>query len=144
MEAGRGLARKVEAAGLTASIDGVGNVYGRSPKPGPARLIGSHSDTQPRGGWLDGALGVIYGLEVARAMADDPATAGLAVDVVSWQDEAGTYMTCFGSRSWCGSLDPAVELASRIPGLGPPPPEALAPAGPTEVPPPTHTKEHNH
>src|SRR3546814_1492398 len=51
-------------------------------------------------------------------MADDPATAGLAVDVVSWQEEEGTYMTCFGSRSWCGSLEPAVEMESRNPGLG--------------------------
>src|SRR3546814_20693805 len=67
-------------------------------------------------------------------MADDPATAGLAVDVVSWQDEEGTYMTCFGSRSWCGSLAPAVELASRNPGLGLTLPEAIAAAGLTEVP----------
>src|SRR3546814_6600051 len=67
-------------------------------------------------------------------MADDPATAGLAVDVVSWQDEEGTYMTCFGSRSWCGSLDPAVEMASRNPGLGLTLPEAIAAAGLTEVP----------
>src|SRR3546814_161298 len=94
MEARRWLARKFEAAGLTASIDGVGNVYGRSPKPGPALLIGSHSDTQPRGGWLDGALGVIYGLEVARAMAADPATAGLAVDVVSTSDEPRVGQEC--------------------------------------------------
>ena len=111
MEARRWLKAKFEAAGLTATIDGVGNVLGRSSKPGPALLIGSHSDTQPRGGWLDGALGVIYGLEIARAMAEDPATAGLAVDVVYWQDEEGTYMSCFGSRSWCGTLDPAVEKA---------------------------------
>src|SRR3546814_7442203 len=48
MEARRWLARKFEAAGLTASIDGVGNVYGRPPTPGPALLIGSHSATQTR------------------------------------------------------------------------------------------------
>lgn len=134
MEARRWLARKFEQAGLAASIDGVGNVYGRSPKPGPALLIGSHSDTQPRGGWLDGALGVIYGLEIARAMAEDPATSGLAVDVVSWQDEEGTYMSCLGSRSWCGTLDPEVEKASGNAALGLTLPQAIARAGLADVP----------
>jgi len=134
MEARRWLAAKFEAAGLSASIDGVGNVYGRSAKPGPALLIGSHSDTQPRGGWLDGALGVIYGLEIARAMAEDPATSGLAVDVVSWQDEEGTFMSCLGSRSWCGTLDPEVEKASNNAALGLTLPQAIAKAGLAEVP----------
>ena len=53
------LRERMQAAGLDARIDGVGNVIGYSPNTGPALLIGSHSDTQPRGGWLDGALGVI-------------------------------------------------------------------------------------
>jgi len=134
MEARRWLAKKFEEAGLTASIDGVGNVYGRSPKVGPALLIGSHSDTQPRGGWLDGALGVIYGLEIARAMGEDPATSGLAVDVVSWQDEEGTYMSCLGSRSWCDTLDPEAEKAARNGSAGMSLTEAIAKAGLTDVP----------
>ncbi|MBT5664694.1 MAG: Zn-dependent hydrolase, partial [Rhodospirillaceae bacterium] len=75
MESRRWLAERFADAGLDATMDGVGNVLGRSRKPGPALIIGSHSDTQPRGGWLDGALGVIYGLEAARACAEDPATA---------------------------------------------------------------------
>src|SRR5574338_1376723 len=74
MEARRWLKQKFEAAGLDASIDGVGNVLGRSRNAGRALLLGSHSDTQPTGGWLDGALGVVYALEVARALAADPAT----------------------------------------------------------------------
>ncbi|HQR20580.1 MAG TPA: Zn-dependent hydrolase, partial [Burkholderiaceae bacterium] len=73
MEARRWLMRRCEEAGLEATIDGVGNVLGRSRHPGRALLLGSHSDTQPTGGWLDGALGVIYALEVARAFAEDPA-----------------------------------------------------------------------
>ncbi len=86
MEARHWLAARYEEAGLDVAIDGVGNVLGRSRKPGKALLIGSHSDTQPTGGWLDGALGVVYGLEVARALAEDPATADLAVDAIDWQD----------------------------------------------------------
>src|SRR5450755_1307496 len=80
--------------------DGVGNVIGRSPKTGPRLLMGSHTDTQPRGGWLDGVMGVIYGLEVARALAEDPDTAHLAVDVASWADEEGHWGQMTGSRSF--------------------------------------------
>jgi N-carbamoyl-L-amino-acid hydrolase len=112
MESRRWLAERFTNAGLDATLDGVGNVLGRSRKSGPALIIGSHSDTQPRGGWLDGAMGVIYGLETARACAEDPATAHLAVDAVSWQDEEGAYLGCIGSRSWCGTLDPANEAAA--------------------------------
>ena len=88
-------------------IDGVGTVLGRSPKAGPRMLIGSHSDTQPRGGWLDGVMGVIYGLEVARALGEDPETAHLAVDVASWADEEGHWGQMTGSRSFVGMLSEA-------------------------------------
>jgi N-carbamoyl-L-amino-acid hydrolase len=53
------LREKFEAAGLDTVVDGVATVFGRSSKLGPALLLGSHSDSQPRGGWLDGPLGVI-------------------------------------------------------------------------------------
>lgn len=89
LESRRWLVERMREAGLDADVDGVGTVLGRSRAAGPALLIGSHTDTQPTGGWLDGALGVIFGLEVARALAGDPGTAGLAVDVASWIDEEG-------------------------------------------------------
>ncbi len=112
IESRQWLKARFEAAGLDTTLDGVANVLGRSRNPGPALLIGSHSDTQPRGGWLDGALGVIYGLEIARACAEDPATANFAIDAVSWQDEEGNFLGCLGSRSWCDTLDPAAEAAA--------------------------------
>ena len=77
------LVARMQDAGLSASIDGIANVIGRSANPGKALLLGSHSDTQPTGGWLDGALGVIYGIEVAQALHEDPATRHLAIDVAS-------------------------------------------------------------
>ena len=61
----RWLADRMAEAGLDAHVDGVGNVFGISRNPGKALLIGSHSDTQPTGGWLDGATGVIYALEIS-------------------------------------------------------------------------------
>jgi N-carbamoyl-L-amino-acid hydrolase len=109
MEARRWLKSQYEAVGLEASIDGVGNVLGRSKAPGKALLVGSHSDAQPTGGWLDGALGVIYALEVARALAADKATAALPVDVVSFQDEESRFVGCLGSRSLTGVLTPEME-----------------------------------
>lgn len=68
MEARRWLVEKLEEAGLAATIDGVGNVIGRSRAVGPRLLVGSHSESQSHAGWLDGILGVIYGLELARAL----------------------------------------------------------------------------
>jgi len=109
MEARRWLKQRYEEAGLEASIDGVGNVYGRSRHPGKALLSGSHSDTQPTGGWLDGALGVIYALEVVRALAEDNATKSLPVDAVSFQDEESRFLGCLGSRSLTGELTSGME-----------------------------------
>jgi len=104
MEARQWLLDRMGEAGLKASMDGVGNVFGRSPNPGRGVLIGSHTDTQPQGGWLDGSLGVIYGLEIARSFAEDRRTAHFAVDAASWSDEEGTYMSMLGSRSFCDML----------------------------------------
>jgi N-carbamoyl-L-amino-acid hydrolase len=112
MEARRWLKARYEEAGLDATIDGVGNVLGHSRKPGKALLLGSHSDTQPTGGWLDGALGVIYALEVARALAADQAASGLPVDIVSFQDEESRFVGCLGSRSLIGGLTPDMEAGA--------------------------------
>jgi N-carbamoyl-L-amino-acid hydrolase len=64
-------------------------------------LVGSHSETQPYGGWLDGSLGVIYGLELARVYAGD-ATCG--IEVAAWADEEGHYGNYLGSRSFTDAL----------------------------------------
>ncbi len=110
------LAGRMAEAGLTPEFDRYGTVLGRSGKGGKAVLLGSHTDTVPRGGWLDGALGVIYGLEVARALAEAGSEA--AIDVISFQDEEGTFLPCLGSKSFCGILEEA-ELAAgeRADGL---------------------------
>jgi N-carbamoyl-L-amino-acid hydrolase len=133
MEARRWLKGRYEEAGLEATIDGVGNVLGRSRHPGKALLVGSHSDTQPTGGWLDGALGVIYALEVVRALAADGSTRALPVDAVSFQDEESRFVGCLGSRSLTGTLAPEVEK-DAVDNRGVALADALREAGLAEVP----------
>ena len=98
------LAEQFAAAGLDPVIDGIGNVIGRDRRASRRLLVGSHSETQPHGGWLDGALGVVYGLELARAFAADPACAGLGVEPVAWADEEGHYGNMLGSRSFTDGI----------------------------------------
>jgi len=128
------LAGRMKEAGLEPVIDGVGTVLGKSRKSGPRVLIGSHSDTQPRGGWLDGVMGVIYGLEVARALSEDPETAHLAVDVASWADEEGHWGQMTGSRSFVGMLGEADIDKARHRDEGTKMREALKAAGLEGVP----------
>jgi beta-ureidopropionase / N-carbamoyl-L-amino-acid hydrolase len=95
------LADKFCEAGLETVIDGIGNVIGRNHRGRRRMLVGSHSETQPYGGWLDGSLGVIYGLELARAFADD---ADCGIEVAAWADEEGHYGNYLGSRSFTDAL----------------------------------------
>mgnify|MGYP003628342113 FL=1 len=90
------LAERMREAGLRVVVDAMGNLFGLAE--GPSVLLGSHSDSQPEGGWLDGALGVIAALEVARA-SDAP------ISVVSFQDEEGRFGVTTGSAVWSGHLD---------------------------------------
>lgn len=110
------LVRKMCDAGLDARIDGIGNVFGQSRGVARALLIGSHTDTVPRGGWLDGALGVIYGLEIARARCESGEAGPLGVDVISFADEESAYLAMAGSRAFCGCLSDAEIEAARHEG----------------------------
>lgn len=91
------LARRMEEAGLQTRFDPVGNLFGLAH--GPSLLLGSHSDSQPEGGWLDGAFGVIAALEVARASRE---AGGPPVSVVNFQDEEGRFGITTGSAVWSG------------------------------------------
>ena len=96
----RWLADQMQAAGLQVQVDAMGNVFGLAP--GPSLLVGSHTDSQPEGGWLDGALGLIAGLELARASRQ---AGGPNVSVVSFQDEEGRFGVTTGSDVWSGRLN---------------------------------------
>lgn len=122
MQSRHWLVAKLAECGLDADIDGIGNVYGRHRGAGPHLLVGSHIETQNHAGWLDGALGVVAGVALARA--------GLAVDVCAFADEEGHFEGGFlGSRSIIGELAEAEIDASRNRTDGTPLRAALAAAG---------------
>lgn len=105
METRRWLRTQLTSLGHDSQIDGIANVFGRAPGAGPHLLAGSHIESQNRAGWLDGALGVIYALEAARAIAEDSDFAGRGVDVIAFADEEGHFNGGFpGSQSFVGEL----------------------------------------
>jgi N-carbamoyl-L-amino-acid hydrolase len=106
MEARRWLAAKLQDVGHEVTIDGIANVFGKSPGVGPHVLSGSHIESQNHAGWLDGALGVVYALEAARAVAEDPNLSGrgAGVDVIAFADEEGHFGPFLGSYSFVGEL----------------------------------------
>ncbi|WP_425051343.1 hydantoinase/carbamoylase family amidase [Psychromarinibacter sp. S121] len=107
IEARKWLAGRMADAGLEPRFDPVGNLFGIAGEK--SLLMGSHSDSQPEGGWLDGALGVICGLEVARAAKE---AGGPPVSVVSFQDEEGRWGVTTGSTVWRDKL--TLEAADRL------------------------------
>ncbi len=110
MESRHWLMARMEEAGLAPEMDGIGNVLGRHPGPGPKLLAGSHIESQNEAGWLDGALGVMSAVALART--------GLPVDVIAFADEEGHYGSFIGSRSFTGLLEEAEidGLANRYYG----------------------------
>jgi len=114
MESRHWIAGKYREAGLDAHIDGVGNVFGTSRSEGRKLLAGSHSESQNYAGWLDGALGVVYALEAARALAENPSCAGLNIEPVAWADEETHFLSLLGSRSFTGEIGEAdLEAAAN-------------------------------
>jgi len=99
------LAERMREADLDAVIDGVGNVIGRSRTSGPKLLLGSHAETQNEAGWLDGILGVVYGIEVARALRESGSRSDAGVDIGAWADEETHFLQFLGSRSFIDDLD---------------------------------------
>lgn len=95
--------------GLEPEPDEAGNLWARlegQDDSVPALAVGSHLDSVPDGGWLDGALGVMAAVGVLRAFAEDPPARPLML--VDWADEEGARFgrSLFGSSAFAGSLDP--------------------------------------
>lgn len=106
------LSRKLPDAGLSGTLDGIGNLIGTRETAGPKMLAGSHLESQSHAGWLDGPLGVVYALEAARVINNDPSVAG-SVEVAAWCDEEGHFGSLLGSRSYVGDVTEAEIDAAR-------------------------------
>jgi len=130
MRAREWLAGRLAELPVEVEIDEAGNQWatlaGRSPR---ALLIGGHLDSVADGGWLDGSLNVLAGLEVLRRLAAD-GPPPLTVRLVSWADEEGARFgrSLFGSGAAAGHLD-LDSLRGLRDAAGVPLPEALAACG---------------
>lgn len=80
-------------AGLTITIDKIGNIFmrrqGENPSLPPV-VMGSHIDTQPSGGKFDGNFGVLSGLEVIRTLNDKGIKTRAPLEVAAWTNEEGS------------------------------------------------------
>ena len=97
-----------EIDGVTVERDEAANLWARLPGEREGSVaVGSHIDSVPSGGRLDGALGVMAALEVLRAAADERPAHG--VTLVDFADEEGARFgrSLFGSSAVAGTLDPA-------------------------------------
>ena len=118
---------KVATTGAEETVDAAGNQWftlrGATRQ---AVLIGGHIDSVPNGGWLDGALNVVGGVEVLRRIAGE-GTPPVTVRLVNWADEEGARFgrSLFGSSAAAGSMADQDELRARTDADGVALPDAL-------------------
>jgi hydantoinase/carbamoylase family amidase len=107
------LREKIAPTGAAFERDEAGNQWftlrGDSEQ---AVLIGGHMDSVPNGGWLDGCLNVLAGVEVLRRIAEE-GKPPVTVRLVDWADEEGARFgrSLFGSSAASGSMRDQLELA---------------------------------
>ena len=122
---------KVAETGAEERIDAAGNQWFTLPGASErAVLIGGHIDSVPNGGWLDGALNVVGGLEVMRRLAEEGKPA-VTVRLVNWADEEGARFgrSLFGSSAAGSSMADQDELRARKDAAGIGLPDALGEHG---------------
>ncbi|MFO0611493.1 MAG: Zn-dependent hydrolase [Polyangiaceae bacterium] len=122
---------KLAELGLTPRLDGAANLWATLPGASSRSIVlGSHLDSVPGGGWLDGCLGVLAGLEVLRRE-KARGTPPLTLHLVDWADEEGARFgrSLTGSAASAGALDPHQELAHLVDRAGVKLPDALAENG---------------
>ena len=121
------LREKVAGTGAEEMVDAAGNQWFTVPGESErAVLIGGHIDSVPNGGWLDGALNVVAGVEVLRRIAEDESPP-VTIRLVNWADEEGARFgrSLFGSSAAAGSMADQDELRARHDANGIALPDAL-------------------
>jgi hydantoinase/carbamoylase family amidase len=121
----------VTVTGAAESVDAAGNQWFTLPGESErAVLIGGHIDSVPNGGWLDGCLNVVAGVEVLRRIAGE-GTPPVTIRLVNWADEEGARFgrSLFGSSAAAGSMSDQDELRQLVDRDGVSLPDALAAFG---------------
>jgi N-carbamoyl-L-amino-acid hydrolase len=108
---------KLAALPVEHHLDAAGNSWttlkGASEK---ALILGSHLDSVPNGGWLDGALGVLAAFEVLRALSEDyHGKPPVTIRLVDWADEEGARFgrSLFGSSAFAGTHTIAADRVRK-------------------------------
>ena len=107
MDARRWLLDRIAAAGLASRVDAAGNIFGRWQPGSPVVMVGSHIDSVPNGGTLDGSLGVLAGLECLRRIKEEGIRLRHPLELVAFTDEEGAFGGFFGSLAFTGALKAA-------------------------------------
>lgn len=104
----RWLQDKIREAGLELYVDGAANIHARLGWDGerPSVMTGSHLDSVPGAGHLDGALGVVVGLECLRRLKELDRALRLPLESISFSDEEGRFGGMLGSQAVSGRLTP--------------------------------------
>lgn len=100
------LSERLIQAGLGIHQDGAANLGARLGGDGACVMTGSHIDTVPDAGYLDGALGVICGMEALRILKERNVSLSRPVELVAFTDEEGRFGGMFGSQAMSGKLSP--------------------------------------
>ena len=122
MEGKRWLLDHIDEADLSSGSDGAGNIFGRiipegEAKEAPSILMGSHIDTVPCAGALDGSLGVVVALECLRTIRASGVELKRPLELVAFSDEEGRFGGMFGSEAFCGLISPAVFDRKDLDGV---------------------------
>ncbi|KAL6874491.1 hypothetical protein HDV57DRAFT_232451 [Trichoderma longibrachiatum] len=135
-QARRWFAEETQKLGCSLVVDQLGNMFasrrGSTATPTPMIAMGSHLDTQPRGGRYDGILGVVAAVEVLRTFAENGYKTHHDVGVVNWTNEEGARFpkSMMASGVWAGKIpleqaysladifDPSVTVKSELQRLG--------------------------
>jgi N-carbamoyl-L-amino-acid hydrolase len=108
MEARHWLMKKLKALNIPVKMDGAGNVLAtmKGTHAIPRLVVGSHTDTVPKGGALDGSLGVLAALECVQSLLEKEVQLRGDVELVAFSDEEGRFGGMFGSEAYCGLISP--------------------------------------
>ena len=100
--------QKVEEAGLEFYQDGAANLHARYlwDEQKPSVAMGSHLDTVPAAGHLDGALGVVVALECLRCIKEQKLKVNNPLEAIAFSDEEGRFGGMLGSQAIAGMLTP--------------------------------------